>query len=192
MGAITRMMVSVFLAFCVVGGAVYLVLKTDKIPVLNERQAAPVENAVDNISLGRRDISHTIIGQLVPVGSVVKCLEGGKVVYSNIGCKDGVNANAVEMHHAAGIVSPSREMIDATVSRMFVERAAENRRLEEIARRPISVNYQPQVGFDQCRWLHDQNSDIDRESNQALTSWRQEQIRLHKYKNIKKQFELHC
>ncbi len=185
-------MVSVLLGFCVVGGAVYFVLKTDKIPALNKIQVDDKPEVGTDFSLGRRDISHGVVAESIPVGSVVKCIEGGKVIYSNTGCNDGASVKGVEMHYAAGIVSPTREVVDATVAHIFAERAAENRRLDELVARSPQVTYLSQVGIVECKRLQDRNSDIDRQANEVLTVWSQDQLRDEKNQNIKRQFDLRC
>jgi hypothetical protein len=197
-------LLSILLAFSVVGGAVYLVRETEKRPARNEGQTENTEimPTTGTAARGHRGVGRPVIDQPVSAssppasdGSLVKCVERGKVTYSNAGCKDGMHSKPVEMNHAAGIVSPSRELIDSTVNRMFAERAAENRRLEETARRQNQVsliNYQGRARTDQCNWLHARNNAIDRESNQALTGFQQDRLRAEKYENTKRQFELRC
>lgn len=91
MGAIFKVLLSILVSVCFLGGAVYLIVKSDQIPVSKARSVEPLALKVAKpVSPGRHDVSELIIGDSVPVRAIVRCTEDGKVTFSNVGCKDGV------------------------------------------------------------------------------------------------------
>jgi hypothetical protein len=51
-----------------------------------------------------------------------KCIVNGKTIYSDEKCPRNAKQEEVEIHHAAGIVSPDRETVTDTINRMHDER----------------------------------------------------------------------
>ncbi|MGB7480842.1 MAG: hypothetical protein WA924_10970 [Burkholderiaceae bacterium] len=58
-------------------------------------------------------------------GEIVKCTVNGKITYSNTGCEPHQKQERLELVDSAGIVSPSRAQIDATLARSRQERQRE-------------------------------------------------------------------
>lgn len=58
-------------------------------------------------------------------GEIVKCTINGRVTYSNTGCEPHQKQERLELVDSAGVVSPSRAQIDATLAKSRQERQRE-------------------------------------------------------------------
>jgi hypothetical protein len=192
MKSTTTTAISILLTICVIGGTLYLIEKTDKIPQpkISQPENPPAERNIDKKEIGYIPAITKSVPQMQPqtIGTVVRCNENGKITYTNSGCKNGTTPKEVKLNNAEGIISPSRETIDATLGRMHNERIS----MEETNQNSRQIDYQTQVKINECKYLHDRNETLNKWSNQALTSSQQDQIRAEKYSNIKRQSELHC
>jgi hypothetical protein len=62
--------------------------------------------------------------RLIHAQGIYKCVVNGNTAYSDVPCSGNAARKPIELHHAAGIVSPDRDTVTDTVNRMYDERWA--------------------------------------------------------------------
>jgi hypothetical protein len=115
---------------------------------------------------------------------IQKCTSNGKTTYSDAPCPNGTKTSSVEMHVAAGIVSPSRETIEATRAQI------RNDIRNDVG--PSGIIQTTAPDQETCDWLKKRADQLDSQSRHRQSSWSQDQIRFEKQRVRDQQFRTQC
>jgi hypothetical protein len=121
-----------------------------------------------------------------PEQAIHKCIEGGKIIYSDRACLHEITSDVVELHDSAGIVSPPKEKLeDLTAKRKASEVTYRRQNLQQAA-----LNVQSAAA--DCKALAKRVEWLDSLARQPQSAATQDWIRQEREKARNKQFELHC
>lgn len=151
-------------------------------------------------------LAMTAFAQAQPV--INKCIVDGKTIYSDEKCPKGASREQVEINHAAGIVSPDRETVTATINRMHDERwvnavpgrsitrttTRDGKTVEHTIENPLSERASV-LSSDKkalCDSISQRIENLDAQARQPQTARRQERIRRAREKERSKAFDAKC
>lgn len=117
-----------------------------------------------------------------------KCVLAGKIIYSDTECAPGSKSVAVKIEESAGIVSPDRGIVNATIERM----AAENKRNRERNPAPVASLEIPKKISPYCDSYKSQIEELDALARQANSSYATERIRQSRWNVQKFQLDGNC
>lgn len=121
-----------------------------------------------------------------PDQAIHKCIEGGKIIYSDQACLHKIASEGVELYDSAGIVSPPKEKLeDLTARRKAAEAIYQRQNLQQAALNVQSAGADCEALAKRVEWL-------DALARQPQSAATQDWIRQEKEKARNKQFELHC
>lgn len=137
-----------------------------------------------------------------------KCIIDGKTIYSDEKCPQNASREQVEIHHAAGIVSPDRETVTDTINRMHAERwlnaepgrsitrttTRKGETTEYTVENPLpkrASSSTTQQGVD-CEAIQKRIARLDALARQPQKARRQEQIRREKADKQSEAFDAGC
>jgi len=121
-------------------------------------------------------------------GQIRRCVVNGKTVYSDEKCPDGAESKALELHHAAGIVSPPKAVLgELTAQRKAAELAAEQEREQQQRLARTAPSKQAE-----CQWLEKRIEYLDSLARQPQSGYTQDRIKEEKAAARSRQFAIHC
>lgn len=121
-----------------------------------------------------------------PETAIHKCIEGGKIIYSDQACLHRITPEGVKLYDSAGIVSPSKEKLeDLTARRKAAEAIHRRQNLQQAALNAQSITADCDALTKRVEWL-------DALARQPQSAGTQDWLRQEKEKARNKQFELHC
>jgi hypothetical protein len=121
-----------------------------------------------------------------PETAIHKCIEGGKIIYSDQACLHKIASEGVKLYDSAGIASPPKEKLeDLTARRKAAEAIYRRQNLPQAALNVQSIPADCEALAKRVEWL----DSLARQPQSAAT---QDWIRQEKEKTRNKQFELHC
>jgi hypothetical protein len=121
-----------------------------------------------------------------PEQAIHKCIDGGKVIYSDQACLHKIASEGVKLYDSAGIVSPPKEKLnDLTARRKAAEAIYQRQNLQQAALNVQSAAADCEALAKHVEWL-------DALARQPQSAATQDWIRQEKEKARNKQFELHC
>ncbi|NMM36939.1 MAG: hypothetical protein HHJ09_05395 [Glaciimonas sp.] len=96
-----------------------------------------------------------------------KCILARKVIYSDIECAPEAKSTTVKIENSAGIVSPDRTIVNATIDRIIVE----NRKAREEKGNQVSSLEIPKKVNPFCSSYKKQIQYLDEQATQGNTSY---------------------
>ena len=142
------------------------------------------ENAKSDIAAASKNPANA--QELTTEGGISKCIINGKTSYSNQGCPEGVQGQAVAIHKSQGIVSPPKETLaELTAMRQAAEQAQSVQRQERIALVGASNGAE-------CADLDKRIAHLDAMARQPQSGQMQDWIKEHRKAVRDRQFAIHC
>lgn len=178
---------SLLLACIVVFGGIALLSKSIK-------QIQNNTNGQTNIDRHRASAPIEQAPEIAPQTSqpkssgINKCILAGKIIYSDTECAPGAKSVAVKIEESAGIISPDRAIVTATIERM----AAENKRNRERNPAPVASLEIPKKISPYCDSYKSQIEQLDALAQQANSSYTMERIRQSRWNVQKSQLDGNC
>jgi|GEM_PF-6391431 len=120
-------------------------------------------------------------------GTIVKCTVNGKVTYSNTGCEAHQKQEKLALADSAGIVSPSRAQIDATLARSRRERQTYTTGGSQV----MTIG-QAETNSAECESLRRHITWLDAVARQPRDAWTQDRIADQRRHATSRQHALHC
>lgn len=191
-----ELVLSFTLAVAIVGGALWFLdgqfaqMKAGIPPqaVSSPQTLPPAQLMDDPVTNVLSPQPENVEGTPATRGKIQRCIVGGKTIYSDEKCPTGAEVKVIEMHHAAGIVSPPKPVLsELTAQRKAVERIAEQERdaVQRVARASRSKQ-------SECQWLDEQIGYLDSLARQPQSGYSQDRIREERAALRNRQFGLHC
>ena len=119
-------------------------------------------------------------------GQIRRCVVHGKTIYSDEKCPEGAESRELELHHAAGIVSPPKAFLsELTAQRKAAELAAER----EMQQRAVRT---AQSSRNECNELDNWIERLDSMARQLQSGQTQDWINEQRRFARDRQFAIHC
>lgn len=190
------MMISLLLATGIVGGGIYIM----------SRSTSDISAKAKNTNIPENDIAHEPptykqdrsygtnlstqdTSEVVIPGSINKCQSGGKITYSDKGCKSTEHQVVADIRETSGgFVSPDAQTIANTRAQI----REEIRQPGFVATAGESTPAMTSNTQGQCYYSREEIKSIDSASNVGQTSWSQEQLRLRRLDVRNRMYRLGC
>jgi hypothetical protein len=117
---------------------------------------------------------------------IFKCMVNGKTTYSHDPCQDGTIARQVEVNDTAGIVCPSREVIESTMATQADLRAVERQAMQPLVASVGGGN------DEECKAINERIASLDAMARQPQSAPVQDWIRQERMKGRNRQFSIRC
>jgi len=191
---------SIVMALGIVGGAVWLMsTQTQTVDSTNSVNTQSKNTAATEIAQTtkayKKDRSYgTNLGiqstsELAASGGIVKCESGGKVTYSDKGCKPTDRQVIADIRETSGgFVSPDAQTIADTRTQI----RAEIRQPGFVAMAGESAPAMTSNTQGQCYYLNEEIKSIDSASNIGQSGWSQDQLRLRRLDVRNRMYRLSC
>jgi len=190
------MIISLLLASGIVGGGIYIMSRsTSDISAKAENTDIPENDITYEPQTYKKDRSYGTnlstqdTSEVVIPGSINKCQSGGKITYSDKGCKSTERQVVADIRETSGgFVSPDQQTIANTRAQI----RAEIQRPGFAAMAGESTPATSSNTQGQCYYLKEEIKSIDNASNVGQTSWSQEQLRLRRLDVRNRMYRLGC